>query len=213
MWLTHGRIIHTKYLILSPEAAVKRALSMESLLRLGLLAFHGEQKAPQVKGLEGRQRSRWDSPAVACGDPRWSRGKRAARYRGNQQAARLEPTHPHGRRFSRPNGGVPLSTSKAVRARSAWSLAITNSVGFRLSPLSSVPSGNSPGNTPAQGGHQPAGPSTLAKLTLNHGGPLPRRSLTAGNARESVRPCDALAVPDRHRGSGETSASGRSRPR
>jgi len=26
----------------------------------------------------------------------------------------FEPTHPHGRRFSRPNGGVPLSTSKAV---------------------------------------------------------------------------------------------------
>ena len=26
----------------------------------------------------------------------------------------VKPTHPHGRRFSRPNGDVPLSTSKAV---------------------------------------------------------------------------------------------------
>ncbi len=30
------------------------------------------------------------------------------------QGARLEPTHPHGRRFWRPNRGVPLSASKAV---------------------------------------------------------------------------------------------------
>ena len=61
MWLTHGRIINTKYVIWRPEAAVKRALSMGSLLRPGLLAFHGEQKSPPGQRPGGRERSRWDS--------------------------------------------------------------------------------------------------------------------------------------------------------
>ena len=52
---------------------------------VGFLAFGCRKRPPQAKDLEGQA-----------------------------EPVGLEPTHPHGRRFSRPNGGVPLSTSKAV---------------------------------------------------------------------------------------------------
>ncbi len=64
----------------------------------------------------------------------------------DELAPRLEPTHPHGRRFSRPNGGVPLSPSKAVYGRLTTILPRRFSGEVPLRPRKTRYAGNESGN-------------------------------------------------------------------
>ena len=58
----------------------------------------------------------------------------------------FEPTHPHGRRFSRPNGAVPLSTSKAVYVPLTRILPRRLSGEGPLRPCKAFYAGNESGN-------------------------------------------------------------------